>query len=58
MEDNDTKWYKYDDNNFDPHNDDENTADYKLINRPNGINIFNTNEDSTCPYLLYYQKIE
>ena len=58
MEDKYTKWYKYDDNSVEPHNDDENTENYKLINRPNGINIFNTNEESACPYLLYYQKIE
>jgi ubiquitin C-terminal hydrolase len=55
MEDNDTIWYEYNDGVVDAYKD---TEDYKLTNRPNGINIFNMKGDSPCPYLLYYQKIE
>jgi len=55
MEDNDTVWYEYNDGVVDAYKD---TEDYKLTNRPNGINIFNMKGDSPCPYLLYYQKIE
>jgi hypothetical protein len=55
----DGKWIEYSDNDVKPYKD-TSTGDkyYKLTNRPNGINIFNTDKDVPCPYLLYYQKIE
>jgi ubiquitin C-terminal hydrolase len=55
LEDNDSKWYEYDDDDVNPYEDKD---AFKLTNRPNGINVFNTKFDTPCPYLLYYQKIE
>jgi ubiquitin C-terminal hydrolase len=55
LEDKDSQWYIYNDNNVDIYKDTEN---FKLTSRPNGINIVNTDQESPCPYLLYYQKIE
>jgi ubiquitin C-terminal hydrolase len=55
LEDKDSQWYIYDDNNVDIYKDTEN---FKLTSRPNGINIVNTDQELPCPYLLYYQKIE
>jgi ubiquitin C-terminal hydrolase len=55
LEDKDTQWYVYDDSDADIY---KNTENFQLTSRPNGINIVNTDKDSACPYLLYYQKIE
>ena len=55
MEENDTIWYEYNDIDVVACKD---TEDYKLTNRPNGINVFNMKHNTPCPYLLYYQKIE
>jgi ubiquitin C-terminal hydrolase len=55
LEDKDTQWYVYDDSHVDIYKDTEN---FQLTSRPNGINIVNTDKDTVCPYLLYYQKIE
>jgi Ubiquitin carboxyl-terminal hydrolase len=54
----DGKWFEYSDDSVKAYKDQkEKKSYYKLNTQSDGSNIFYTNKNVPCPYILYYQKV-